>query len=131
MRAATPSGAHSWEARIDEIAAALVAMSDLLVTAITPTLGSGTGLRTYGVVAALARHGPVEVAYVVWGAPEPAAEYRWLANVTLRELRASRGPRRAVEYALARAARRAARPRPGRLAGPAAMRRARHRQASG
>ena len=44
-------------------------MSDLLVTAITPTLGSGTGLRTYGVVAALARRGPVEVVYVVWGAP--------------------------------------------------------------
>jgi polysaccharide biosynthesis protein PslH len=78
-------------------------MSDLLVTAITPRLGSGTGLRTYGVVAALARHGPVEVAYVVWGAPEPAAEYGWLPNVTLRELRGTRGPRRAVEYALARA----------------------------
>jgi glycosyltransferase involved in cell wall biosynthesis len=78
-------------------------MSALLVTAITPTLGSGTGLRTYGVVAALARHGPVEVAYVAWGASAPAAEYERLGNLTLRELRASRGPRRAVEYALARA----------------------------
>lgn len=78
-------------------------MSDLLVTAITPTLTSGTGLRTYGVAAALARHGPVEVAYVVWGASAPAAEYDRLGNVTLRQLRASRGPRRAVEYALARA----------------------------
>jgi polysaccharide biosynthesis protein PslH len=77
-------------------------MSDLLVTAITPTLASGTGLRTYGVAAALARHDAVEVAYVRWGAREPAAEYARLGNVTLRELRASRGPRRAVEYALAR-----------------------------
>ncbi|HEY1516644.1 MAG TPA: glycosyltransferase [Solirubrobacteraceae bacterium] len=77
-------------------------MSDLIVTSMTPTLGSGPGLRTYGVVAALARHQPVEVAYVTWGAEQPAPEYRQLANVTLRALDASRGPARMVAFARAR-----------------------------
>jgi glycosyltransferase involved in cell wall biosynthesis len=77
-------------------------MSDLLVSAITPTLASGTGLRTYGVVAALSRCASVEVAYVPWGAPEPAPEYAGLGNVTLRALEVSRGPRRGLEYVRAR-----------------------------
>jgi glycosyltransferase involved in cell wall biosynthesis len=77
-------------------------MSDLVVTSMTPTLGSGTGLRTYGVVAALSRHDPVEVAYVIWGAPEPAIDYRRLQNVTLRALNASRGPDRMLAFARAR-----------------------------
>jgi polysaccharide biosynthesis protein PslH len=77
-------------------------VSDLLVTSMTPTLGSGAGLRTYGVVAALARDHPVEVAYVTWGAEQPAAEYRRLANVTLRALHASRDPARLLEFARAR-----------------------------
>ena len=106
-------------------------MSDLLVTAITPTLGSGTGLRTYGVVAALARHGPVEVAYVVWGAPEPAPEYGWLA-----ECHAAGVARRPAVPAgrsstrwLARAACRAT--SPGASRRPSPTRRAPHRRASG
>jgi len=78
-------------------------MSDLLVTSITPTLGKGTGLRTYGVTAALARLHAVDVAYVVWGADRPAAAYGRLGNVTLRALRSSRGPRRVVEYLRTRA----------------------------
>ncbi|MGO9890677.1 MAG: glycosyltransferase [Solirubrobacteraceae bacterium] len=78
-------------------------MNDLLVTSITPTLGSGTGLRTYGVTAALARHHAVEVAYVIWGGGRPAAEYARLGDVTLRALHASRGPRRGVECLRARA----------------------------
>ncbi|HUA70473.1 MAG TPA: glycosyltransferase family 4 protein [Solirubrobacteraceae bacterium] len=78
-------------------------MSDLLITAITPTIASGTGLRTYGVAAALARHHPIEVAYVVWGAPTPAPEYEQLGNVRLRALRTSRGVRRGLAYAGARA----------------------------
>jgi glycosyltransferase involved in cell wall biosynthesis len=78
-------------------------MSGLVVTAITPALRSGTGLRTYGVTAALARHHAVEVAYVLWGAREPAAEYEQLAGVTLRQLGASRGAGRAIAFARARA----------------------------
>jgi len=73
-------------------------MIDLVVTPMTPTLASGTGLRTYGVVAALARHHPVEVAYILWGAEQPAPEYRQLANVKLRPLHASRGPARMLEF---------------------------------
>ena len=46
-------------------------MTDLVVTAHTPALGTGRALRTYGVVAALARNGPVEVAYVPFGGPSP------------------------------------------------------------
>jgi glycosyltransferase involved in cell wall biosynthesis len=76
-------------------------MSDLLVSAITPTLASGTGLRTYGVIAALARHGPLEVAYVEFGAAAPAPEYGQMPNVTMRRLRASRDFRRGAEFARA------------------------------
>jgi glycosyltransferase involved in cell wall biosynthesis len=77
-------------------------MSDLIVSALTPALTSGTGLRTYGVAAALARHNPVDIAYVVWGADRPAPEYAQVANVTLRPLRSTRGPGRAFEFARAR-----------------------------
>jgi len=77
-------------------------MSDLIVSALTPTVTSGPGLRTYGVAAALARHHPVELAYVVWGAEQAAPDYAELANVTLRPLRSSRGPGRAFEFAGAR-----------------------------
>jgi glycosyltransferase involved in cell wall biosynthesis len=72
-----------------------------LVSTLTPTLASGTGLRTYGVTAALARHHSVELAYVVFGADVPAPEYAGIPNVTTRPLRASRGPRRALEFARA------------------------------
>ena len=92
-------------------------MNDLLVTSITPTLDSGTGLRTYGVTAALARRHPVQVAYVAWGGGRPAAEYGRLADVSMRVLHASRGPRRGVEYMRARA--RGATPRVARGVSPA------------
>ncbi len=78
-------------------------MADLILSSVTPTLGSGTGLRSYGVTAALARHGPVEVAYVVFGAADPADVYRQLSGVTLRPLHASRGLVRALAFARARA----------------------------
>ncbi|MGO9956793.1 MAG: glycosyltransferase [Solirubrobacteraceae bacterium] len=80
-------------------------MSDLLVSSITPRLGSGTGLRTYGVAAALARHGPVELAYVMFGDRRPAAEYERLASVTMRPMRASRGAARALGFGRALAMR--------------------------
>jgi glycosyltransferase involved in cell wall biosynthesis len=75
---------------------------DLVVTSLTPTLSSGTGLRTYGVVAALARRRPVDVAYIVHDGAAPAPEYEGLENVSTFPLRASRGLRRAVKYARAR-----------------------------
>jgi glycosyltransferase involved in cell wall biosynthesis len=73
-------------------------MSYLVVSSITPTLRSGTGLRTYGVTAALARHAEVELAYVPFGAAAPAPEYAELGNVKMTPLRASRGVRRGGEF---------------------------------
>lgn len=78
-------------------------MTHILVTSRTPTLGSGAALRTYGVTAALSRLGPVEVRYVVFGAPEPSSAYRQLADVTLTAVRASRGVARGIAFARARA----------------------------
>jgi polysaccharide biosynthesis protein PslH len=75
---------------------------DLVVTSITPTLASGTGLRTYGVIAALARHRQVDVAYIVHGADTPAVEYSALETVRMLPVVASRGFRRGVAYARAR-----------------------------
>ena len=73
-------------------------MSDLLVSSLTPTLTSGTGLRTYGVIAALSREHPVEVAHVVFAADAPAPEYAQMERVTMRPLHASRDLQRAVEF---------------------------------
>lgn len=75
---------------------------DLVVSSVTPTLASGTGLRTFGVVAALARHRPVDLAYIVHDADAPASEYGELPDVRTFPLFASRGLRRGLEYARAR-----------------------------
>jgi glycosyltransferase involved in cell wall biosynthesis len=77
-------------------------MRDLIVTSITPTLGSGTGLRTYGVTAALARHRNVDLAYIEFGGGDPAPEYAALDGVRMWPLQASRGAGRAFSYAMAR-----------------------------
>ncbi len=71
-----------------------MAERQILITARMPRLGSGTGLRTYGVTAALARSGPVEVRYVPFGDGAVAPEYQTLPDVTLRPLHASRGAAR-------------------------------------
>jgi len=78
-------------------------MTDILVTSMTPRLGSGVALRTYGVTAALARLGPVEIRYVAFGAPAPSPEYGRLPGVTLTALHASRGLARGLAFARARA----------------------------
>lgn len=75
---------------------------DVVVSSLTPTLTSGTGLRTYGVVAALALRRPVQVVYIVHGADTPAPEYGSLEAVRMLPLAASRGPRRGWQYARAR-----------------------------
>jgi glycosyltransferase involved in cell wall biosynthesis len=77
-------------------------MKNLLVTPATPNLQNGRGVRTYGVTAALARHGPVEVAYVVFEGSRPGREYDTLAAVNPRPINASRGAGRALEYLRAR-----------------------------
>jgi glycosyltransferase involved in cell wall biosynthesis len=73
-------------------------MTDLIVTPVTPRLTTGTGVRTYGVTAALARHGPVEVTFVVFDGKQPDPAYAKLEGVMTRPLHASRGPRRGLLY---------------------------------
>ncbi|HEX2016749.1 MAG TPA: glycosyltransferase family 4 protein [Solirubrobacteraceae bacterium] len=76
---------------------------DLLVTSHTPTLGSGRALRTYGIVRALAQRGPLDLLYPLFGSTEASPEYRQLDQVRLWPVKPSRGPRRALAYAAARA----------------------------
>jgi glycosyltransferase involved in cell wall biosynthesis len=77
-------------------------MTDLLLTAFAPSLSSGRGIRTYGITAALARHGPVELAYVAFGGHGVAPEYGALPTLTSSVVHASRGLRRGVSYLRAR-----------------------------
>lgn len=79
-------------------------MRDLIVTNATPNVKSGSGLRTYGVTAALARDHDVDIAYIAFGWDAPAPAYAALASVHLRSMSASRGAGRILEYARARRA---------------------------
>jgi glycosyltransferase involved in cell wall biosynthesis len=94
--------AHSWERRIEEIAAALndvrAPSKDLLVSTHTPVLRSGRDMRTYGIARALAMHGELTLLYVRFGAAEPDDAFGAIPGIELREVRASRGARRAVTY---------------------------------
>jgi glycosyltransferase involved in cell wall biosynthesis len=77
-------------------------MRDLIVTAVSPNVSTGRGVRTYGVTAALARDHAVEVAYVVFDWDHPAPEYEALDSVSTRALSASRGAARTLAYVAAR-----------------------------
>jgi len=79
-------------------------VTDLVVTPFTPVVDRGRALRTYGVVAALARHRNVEVLYKRFGANKPSPEYARLARVALQEVTASNGAARTVAYVRARRA---------------------------
>jgi glycosyltransferase involved in cell wall biosynthesis len=80
--------------------------SSTLITSYAPARSSGTGLRTCGVIDALARHGPVTVAYVPFDGEEPASDLLENPRITLRPIVPSRGPGRALAAlrALARGA---------------------------
>jgi glycosyltransferase involved in cell wall biosynthesis len=78
-------------------------MSDLLVVPFTPRRGSGQAMRTYGVARALAALGPLDLLYVVHGDPEPAPDYLEMEGLTLHAVTPSRGARRGLAYAAARA----------------------------
>jgi polysaccharide biosynthesis protein PslH len=79
-------------------------LSDLFVSAFTPALGTGFGVRTYGIVRALCALGPVDLLYPTFGAPEPGPEFERVPSLTLHGVRPTRGPRRLVSYFRARAA---------------------------
>jgi len=79
-------------------------LRDLLVVARTPVLGTGAGVRTYGIVRALAVHRPVDVLFARFGAPSPAPEYERTPDIAFHAVTPSRGIARAAAYARARAA---------------------------
>jgi glycosyltransferase involved in cell wall biosynthesis len=79
-------------------------MSDLFITSYVPARTSGRGLRSCGVISALARLGEVEVAYSPFGAGNPAPDLEADERVTLRRLEPSRGPRRLLAALRAAAA---------------------------
>ena len=56
-------------------------MRTILATSFTPTIDSGRARRTYGVVAALARHGPVDLVYGAFGGKEIDPAYSALPAV--------------------------------------------------
>ncbi len=84
--------------------APMAGLRDLVVVARTPVLGTGAGVRTYGIVRALALHRPVDVVYVRFGASSPAREYERAPNVAFHPVTPSRRLSRAIAYARARAA---------------------------
>lgn len=77
---------------------------DLFVAVQTPALGSGQGLRVATLLRALAATGPgVHVLYVRFGADEPALQA--VDGLSFEAVEPSRGTRRALTYAAARARR--------------------------
>lgn len=70
----------------------------LFVSTFAPTLGSGRALRTWTLVRALASFGPVDMAYVPFGADQPTAAYLDLDGVAFHVIRPSRGVARARTY---------------------------------
>lgn len=77
---------------------------DLLVTAHTPTLRSGRGVRTYGLARALASHRALDLLYVRFGPSEPDVAFSSIPGTTLHEVVPSRGTHRALVYVRARLA---------------------------
>lgn len=78
-------------------------MSDLLVCTHTPVLRSGQAVRTYGVARALAANGPLTLLYARFGEDRPDAAFAAIDGIELREAVPSRGARRLLAYAAARA----------------------------
>jgi glycosyltransferase involved in cell wall biosynthesis len=79
-------------------------VSTLVVSSYMPVLGSGRATRTYGIVRALAASGPVDLLHLGFGAERPDPAYERIEGVRLHGVGGSRGARRALAYARARAA---------------------------
>jgi polysaccharide biosynthesis protein PslH len=79
-------------------------LTDVLVTPFTPTADRGRAMRTYGVVAALARHRAVEILFKRFCATQPSQEYRRLPRVQLRDVGSTKGLDLALLYARTRLA---------------------------
>lgn len=77
-------------------------MRTVLATSFTPSLDSGRARRTYAVVSALARHGPLDLVYGAFGAPEPDRAYEQLASVRMHRVERPGRLERAPAYLRAR-----------------------------
>ncbi len=78
-------------------------MTTLVVSSYAPTLGSGRAARTYGIVRALAANGSVDLLHTRFGSAEPDPAYLALPGLRLHAVSSSRGARRALRWAVARA----------------------------
>lgn len=77
-------------------------MHTVLATSFTPTLDSGRARRTYGLVRALAAHGPVDVVYGAFGAERPDPGYGEINGVRLHRVERSGRLARLPAYLRAR-----------------------------
>jgi polysaccharide biosynthesis protein PslH len=77
-------------------------MRTIIATSFTPTLDSGRARRTYGVVAALARHGEVDLIYGRYGADRPDPRYEELPSITFHPVERPSPLTRLPTYARAR-----------------------------
>lgn len=77
-------------------------MRTVLATSFTPTVDSGRARRTYGVVSALSRQGPIDVVYGAFGASRPDPAYEALPGVRLHPIPRPGYLRRAPAYLRAR-----------------------------
>jgi glycosyltransferase involved in cell wall biosynthesis len=74
-------------------------VTTLLVTSYAPALGSGRGVRTYGIVRALAMLGPVVVLHGRFGGAAPSPEFQAIEHASYRALPAVPRARRALAMA--------------------------------
>jgi glycosyltransferase involved in cell wall biosynthesis len=58
-------------------------MRTAIATSFTPTLDSGRARRTYGIVRAVAAHGPVDLVYGAFGADRPDPAYEEIEGLSL------------------------------------------------
>lgn len=77
-------------------------MRTVLATSFTPTLDSGRARRTYGIARALATHGPVELVYGAFGAPEPDPAFAAIPRLRLHRVARPGRVQRAPAYLRAR-----------------------------
>jgi polysaccharide biosynthesis protein PslH len=78
-------------------------MTTLVVSSYMPTRGSGRAARTYGIVRALVAEGPVDLLHTGFGGDAPDPAYEALDGLRMHPVSSSRGLRRALTWARARA----------------------------
>lgn len=77
-------------------------MRTAIATSFTPTLDSGRARRTYGIVRALAAHGPIDLVYGAFGSDQPDPAYESIPELTLHRVERPGSVQRLPAYARAR-----------------------------